>query len=100
MVSAIWARRLKKLIAQRGGAKKNRGHAPNFQPALEALEERDLPSLFGNAANFAVGGSAERVLVADLNNDGKLDLGVGSRSRSTASVLLGDGAGGFGNPRS
>ena len=36
------------------------------------------------------------VAVADFNGDGRLDLVAANQTPSTASVLLGDGAGGFG----
>lgn len=60
---------------------------------LEALEDRLTPS-FSPATSFPVGPNPQAVVSADFNGDGRLDLA--SANPGTVSVLLGDGAGGFG----
>ena len=44
---------------------------------------------------FAVGASPSSVLIADVNDDGKLDLLIANSGDSTLSLLLGNGNGGF-----
>jgi hypothetical protein len=66
---------------------------------LEALEDRTVPS-FLPAVTFPVGIRPGAVAVADFNGDGKPDLAVVnlgplSTSRSSLSVLLGNGDGSF-----
>ena len=46
--------------------------------------------------SYAVGSTPDSVAVADLNGDGKLDLIIANAGSNTVSVLLGNGAGGFG----
>ncbi|HEX6625388.1 MAG TPA: FG-GAP-like repeat-containing protein, partial [Pyrinomonadaceae bacterium] len=53
-------------------------------------------SLFGAFTPVGVGARPIGVTLADVNNDGKLDLLSANQDFSTVSVLLGDGAGGFG----
>jgi hypothetical protein len=57
---------------------------------------------FGSATNFTVGADHGAIAVGDFNGDHKLDLVVANQSSTTlqgsVSVLLGDGAGGFGAP--
>jgi len=54
---------------------------------------------FAPAVNFAAGGSAQSVVSADFNGDGKADLAAANadsgNSAGTVSVLLGDGTGSF-----
>ena len=55
---------------------------------------------FSNAVNYAVGTNPVFVAIGDFNHDGKLDLAVANRgpgftSRSTVSILLGNGDGTF-----
>ncbi|HST52114.1 MAG TPA: FG-GAP-like repeat-containing protein [Pyrinomonadaceae bacterium] len=45
---------------------------------------------------FAVGAQPFSVAVGDFNNDGKQDLVAANSGTTTVSVLMGDGAGGFG----
>src|SRR5262245_30965532 len=67
-----------------------------FRPALEALEDRALPSVtFKPAVNYATGGKPQCVAVGDFNGDGKRDLAVANRTPGTVSVLLGKGDGTF-----
>ncbi len=46
--------------------------------------------------DFLVGSSSASAAVADFNHDGKLDLAVSNAITSSVSILLGNGAGGFG----
>jgi len=64
---------------------------------FEALEDRRLLS-FSPAANYPIDASADAIATADFNNDGKLDLVTCALDAATGSfsVLLGNGAGGFG----
>ncbi|MHC2000252.1 cadherin-like domain-containing protein [Methylobacterium sp. CM6241] len=57
----------------------------------------DRPGLldFATAPNVTVGGAPASVTVADVNEDGKLDILTANNSSNTVSVRLGDGAGGF-----
>ena len=48
-----------------------------------------------NAASLPVGAAPSYVAVADLNNDGKLDLAVTNSGSATVSILLGNGDGTF-----
>src|SRR5206468_10753352 len=66
---------------------------------LEALEDRTVLR-FLRPAILPVGVNPRDVTVADFNNDGKPDIGVvnlgdSSTSRSSLSVLLGNGNGSF-----
>lgn len=71
-----------------------RRHGPGLA-WLEALEGRRLLS-FTPAVNYPVGTDPQEVVTADFNNDGKLDLATANAGSNTLSVLLGNGAGGFG----
>jgi hypothetical protein len=53
---------------------------------------------FGAVANFVTGANPYSVAVADFDQDGRYDLATANRTgvSSALSVLLGDGAGGFG----
>src|SRR5262249_53262106 len=55
---------------------------------------------FAPAADFNTGATPRDIEVGDFNGDGRQDLGVSNPSINAASVLLGDGAGGFGAPAS
>ena len=52
----------------------------------------------GPNSPFAVGASPRGIVAADLNSDTVPDLAVTNQASSTVSVLLADGAGGFGVP--
>jgi hypothetical protein len=67
------------------------GHAGR-RPRFEVLEDRCLLSLTP-AVNYPAG---QISVTADFNNDGKLDLASANPGSNSVSVLLGDGAGGFG----
>ena len=51
---------------------------------------------FGPPANFAAGDTPWGMVAADFNRDGKRDLAVGNYNSNNISIMLGDGAGGFG----
>ncbi len=53
-------------------------------------------AVFKNAGSYATGARSNDVVSLDLNNDGNLDLVVVNGDDHNISVLLGDGAGGFG----
>jgi hypothetical protein len=63
------------------------------RPRFEPLEDRCLLS-FTPATSFPVGTNPLALVTADFNNDGDLD--VATTNSGGISVLLGDGAGGFG----
>jgi Calx-beta domain/FG-GAP-like repeat len=69
--------------------------AATHRPHLEVLEVRSLLS-FSMPTSYPIDGSSPTVATADFNNDGKLDLVTANVYGNTVSVLLGDGAGGFG----
>src|SRR2546422_4768977 len=50
----------------------------------------------GVRLDFATGSGPISVAIGDLNGDGRPDLAVANLNSSTVSVLLGNGAGGFG----
>jgi hypothetical protein len=50
----------------------------------------------GVRLEFATGNGPSSVAIGDVNGDGKPDLAVANASSNTISVLLGNGAGGFG----
>src|SRR6516165_7603748 len=62
-------------------------------PTLEQLEHRTLLS-FAPPVTFPVASSPNSVAVADLTNNGKLDI-ITANPDTGVSVLLGDGKGGF-----
>ena len=62
----------------------------------ELLEGRRLLS-FSPAVNYSTIGTPSAIVTADFNNDGNLDLATCANAvTGSFSVLLGDGAGGFG----
>src|SRR5690349_20832359 len=50
---------------------------------------------YGQTSTFAIGDAPYTLRVHDLNGDGHLDVVTANRDGDTATVLLGDGAGGF-----
>jgi hypothetical protein len=70
-----------------------------WKPAVEYLEARTLPSLFGPATNYATGSGPNDVAVGDLNGDGIPDLVLPDHPGNTVSVLLGKGDGTFGSKK-
>jgi hypothetical protein len=54
------------------------------------------PVSFAAAANVGVGARPNSVAVGDFNGDGKQDLAIANSEPNNVSILLGDGAGGFG----
>ncbi|HZN65575.1 MAG TPA: FG-GAP-like repeat-containing protein [Tepidisphaeraceae bacterium] len=63
----------------------------------EALEGRRMMS-FAPAVNYPTGPQPKEIVTADFNHDGRLDL-VALNESGSVSVLLGNGDGGFGAPR-
>jgi probable HAF family extracellular repeat protein len=64
----------------------------------QVLEGRRLLS-FTAAVNYPAGqvaGAPQAIVTADFNKDGRLDLATANPGRNSVSVLLGNGAGGFG----
>src|SRR5947209_7137157 len=59
----------------------------SFQPGLEALEDRTVPT------SSATSLGARQLGIGDFNNDGKLDIAV--NNSGSASILLGNGDGSF-----
>src|SRR6185369_7127665 len=51
---------------------------------------------FAPKTDFAVNGGPSDVVVADFNNDGRLDFATANYDSFSVSMLAGDGAGGFG----
>ena len=51
---------------------------------------------FSPANNFPLGANPYSVISADFNGDGNADLACANLGSGSVSVLLGDGAGGFG----
>jgi FG-GAP-like repeat len=72
----------------------NPSHAGR-RPRFEAFEDRRMLSLIP-AVNHPVGTDPQAVVTADFNGDGRLDLATANTGSNNVSVLLGDGAGGFG----
>src|SRR5439155_15641805 len=65
-----------------------------FQPRVEQLEDRALPSLFNAPTPIDFGG-AEGLATGDFNGDGNLDLAAANGSLG---VFLGNGDGSFKSP--
>ena len=61
-----------------------------------ALDASGPPATFAPKADFGTGLVPYSVALGDVNGDGDLDLTTANAGANTASVLLGDGAGGFG----
>lgn len=73
----------------------NHGRATR-RPRFETFEDRRMLS-FTPAVNYATVGTPSAIVTADFNNDGNLDLATcANASIGSFSVLMGDGAGGFG----
>jgi hypothetical protein len=53
---------------------------------------------FKSAGEFVAGTEPEGIAVGDFNNDGKLDFATADYGSGTATISLGDGAGGFSIP--
>ena len=66
-------------------------------PALDASATGTNCS-FAPAVNFGAGQSPWALSTGDFNEDGKLDFAVANANDDTVSILLGNGAGGFGAP--
>src|SRR5271170_3639957 len=64
--------------------------------SIEPLEERRLLAItYFGPPSYPAGNAPDAVVVADLNNDGKLDIVTANFNSGTISVLLGNGNGTF-----
>ncbi len=95
-----WLQKLRNVFANSRGQRHHRRRsllrAAPLGASLEILEDRCLLS-FDPVASFPVGGSPQAIVTGDFNNDGHLDLATADPVANTVSVLLGDGAGSFGD---
>jgi hypothetical protein len=58
------------------------------------------PGVFGAPTTFSTGATGSiHLCAADFNGDGKIDIATTSVTSNQVSVLLGNGAGGFGSPQ-
>jgi hypothetical protein len=82
---------------RRSGHAARKGRCPpaNSKPAVECLESRTLPSLFGPATNYGTGPAPFGVAVGDINGDGIPDIVAVNQGNDSVSVLLGKGNGTF-----
>jgi Calx-beta domain/Bacterial Ig-like domain (group 3)/FG-GAP-like repeat/Domain of unknown function (DUF4214) len=71
-----------------------------FRPALEALEERTVLSLFTTPPSVFLGNntSPQSITSGDFRGDGGLDVAVANHGTHAVSVLLSNGNGTFGAP--
>lgn len=73
----------------------SRKRSSGFQPALELLEGRLVPTFLA-PTSFAVGTSPSGIAVADYNGDGKSDMAiVNSAVAGTVGIMLSNGDGTF-----
>jgi hypothetical protein len=85
---------------RRGSLSRRRGGSPRaarHRLHLEVLEDRRLLAFLG-PASYGVGNGPSGIVAADLNGDTFIDLATANRYH-VVSVLLSDGAGGFGPAR-
>ncbi|EEF57835.1 FG-GAP repeat domain-containing protein [Pedosphaera parvula] len=80
-------------FAGNGGALTNLQIAALNPPGTFSL----LPLYFAPAISYGVGFAPSHVAVADVNNDGKLDLISANLNSSTLTILTNNGSGGFGS---
>lgn len=74
---------------------RNRRRRSTRRLLLEDLESRRVMT-FVPAVDYSVGSRPAAIVSGDFNNDGRLDLATTGSDASVISVLLGNGAGGFG----
>ncbi len=67
-----------------------------FQPEVTAAYNHLLALNFTSATNFVVGSNPNSVAVGNFNADAISDLAVANYGSNNVSILLGNGAGGFG----
>ena len=81
--------------AQKARRRPGRSPAASSKPAVECLEERALPSLFGPPTTYNTGAEPTGVAVGDITGDGHPDIVSANISSDTVSVLPGKGDGTF-----
>jgi hypothetical protein len=82
--------------ARKARCRPDRRLAGGCKPAVECLEERNLPSLFGPPTNYGAGTFTVGIAVGDINGDGVPDIVASNDNSNNVSVLLGHGDGTFG----
>jgi hypothetical protein len=83
--------------ARKARRRLDRRRAAGWRPAVELLEGRTLPSLFGPPTNYATpNGGPNDVAVGDINGDGIPDIVSADQNANSVSVFLGKGDGTFG----
>jgi hypothetical protein len=95
LISSNRGRMKRTAHAARRARRPDRRPAAGWKPAVECLEERTLPSLFGPATNYGTGSSPIGVAVGDINGDGIPDIVTANIDSDSVSVLLGKGDGTF-----
>ncbi len=74
----------------------NTGQYPNYGNTLTVLTNDGIGG-FGSNATLNVGSEPVRVVAADVNGDGKLDLVCANEASNTLTVLTNNSIGGFGS---
>lgn len=76
--------------------------APNSGSSNVSVFLGDGEGNFSAATDYATGSEADEgpraAVIADFNSDAKPDIAIANTETNTVAVLLGDGAGGFGDP--
>jgi hypothetical protein len=78
----------------RCGGRSSGSHGPT-NSTLSITPARSVPASPPSDLRFSVGTAPGSVAIADFNGDGKLDIVTANEQSGDASVLLGDGKGGF-----
>jgi hypothetical protein len=81
--------------ARKARRRQERRSAASWKPAVEYLEARTLPSLFGPPTHFGTGKGTNDAALGDINGDGILDIVTPNAEGNNVSVLLGKGDGTF-----
>ncbi|MGB0600371.1 MAG: FG-GAP-like repeat-containing protein, partial [Rubripirellula sp.] len=80
--------------------------ASNFEDNLISVRLGRSNRTFSSSVSFASGNGSSghpstgvwELVAKDMNNDGKIDIVAGNQRNDFVSILLGNGAGGFGSP--
>ena len=91
----MWFRSLINSLARPQRRRAARLNPPSRRLFVEGLEDRRLLT-FLPATSYPAGANPQAIVAADFNGDGHLDLVTANPGSHSVSVLLGDGAGGFG----